>query len=78
MAFSQIHISQSMMIQLNPIVPRSKTKLYKHQKHKKLALDLQLQTYQILTNNDHMLISFLSYFITTVRCYTAIDNKWEL
>ena len=32
----------------------------------KLALDSQLQTYQILTNDDQMLILSLSYFNTTV------------
>ena len=32
----------------------------------KLALNSQLQAYQILTNDDQMLILCLSYFITTV------------
>ena len=41
--------------------------MYKHQKSKKLALNLQLQTYQILTNDDQMLILCLSYFIATVQ-----------
>ena len=31
----------------------------------KLALDLQLQTYQILTNNDQMLILCPSYYFRT-------------
>ena len=31
-----------------------------------MALNTQLQTYQILTNNDQMLIVCLSYFVTTV------------
>jgi hypothetical protein len=31
-----------------------------------LALNSQLRTYQILTNDDQMLILCLSYFITTV------------
>ena len=40
---------------------------YKHtQKKKKLTLNSQLQTYQILTNDDQMFILCLSYFITTV------------
>ena len=33
----------------------------------KLALNSQLKTYQILINDDQMLILCLSYFITTVR-----------
>ena len=49
------------------IVSRSKTKWYKHQKNKKLTLNPQLQTYQILTNDDQMFILCLSYFITTVH-----------
>ena len=32
-----------------------------------MALNSQHQTYQILPNDDHMLIMFLSYSITTVR-----------
>ena len=40
---------------------------YKQQNNKKLTLNSQLQTYQILTNNDQMLILCLSYFITTVQ-----------
>ena len=37
---------------------------YKHQNNEKLALYSQLQTYQILTNDDQMLILCPSYFIT--------------
>ena len=43
-----------------------KTKWYKDQKSKKLALNSWLQTYQILTNDDQMSISYLSYFSITV------------
>ena len=38
---------------ITPIIIRSKTEWYRHQENKKLALASQLQTYQILTNNDH-------------------------
>ena len=38
-----------------------------HQKIKKLPLDSQLQTYQILTNDVQMPILCLSYFITIVQ-----------
>ena len=55
-----------MMISLNPIVSRSKSKWCKPQKVKKSALNLQLQTVQILTDYVQMLILCLSYFITTV------------
>ena len=54
------------MILLTPIVSWWKTKWNKHQTNKKLALHLRLKTYQILTNDDPMLILSLSYFITTV------------
>ena len=37
------------------------------QKIKKFALNLQLQTIQILTNDVQVLIFCLSYFITTVN-----------
>ena len=44
--------------------------LYKHQKIKKCikltTTELRVQTYQILTNDEQMLILCLSYFITTV------------
>ena len=43
-----------------------KTKWYKSKKFKKLALDSQLLTVQILTNDVQVLESCLSYFITTV------------
>ena len=39
---------------------------FKHQRNKKLALNSELQTYQILTNDDQMLNLCLSYFIATV------------
>ena len=42
------------------------TKWYKHLKDKKLSLNSQLQTYQILTNDDQMFILCLSYFVTAV------------
>ena len=38
-----------------------------HPKNKKLALKSQLQAYQILTNDDQVLILCLSYLITTVK-----------
>ena len=40
---------------------------YKHQKYKKLTLNSPLQTHQILTNDDQMIIFCLSYLITTVN-----------
>ena len=36
-------------------------------KHKQIALNSHLETYQILTNDDQMLIFCLSYFITTLE-----------
>ena len=42
------------MIQLTPIVSRSKSKLYKAQKVKKYALNSQPQALQILTNDDEV------------------------
>ena len=54
------------MIYLTTIISRKKPKWYQHQENKKLALDLQLQTYQILTIDDQMLSFCLSYIITTV------------
>ena len=36
-------------------------------KNKKLALNSRLQPYQILKNDDQMLILCLSYFFTTVK-----------
>ena len=55
-----------MVIQLSPINSRSKSKWYKHQKHEKSALNLQLQTIQILTYDVKMLILCLSYLIIAV------------
>ena len=40
-----------------------------------LALNSQLQTYQILVDDDQMLILSLSYFITTVRNEEVIGLK---
>ena len=65
--FFSSNVSHQMIIWLTPIVSRSRCKLYKHQKIKKLALNLWLQTYQILTNNVQMIIFCVSYFITTVK-----------
>ena len=65
MALSQ-HISHKMMISLTPIVYKSKTKWYKLQNSKKLALNSQLQTYQIFPNDHQMLILRLSYSMITV------------
>ena len=42
-------ICKTMMIYLTPIVSRLKTKWYKLQTYRKLALNSQLETYQILT-----------------------------
>ena len=58
-------ICKTTMIQLTPIVSRLKSKWYKLQTNKKLALNSQLETYQILRNDDQMLIFCLSYFVTT-------------
>ena len=49
------------------IVSRAKSKWYKPKKFKKLALNSQLLTVQILTNDVQVLILCLSYFITTVQ-----------
>ena len=49
-----------------PIVSRSKSESYKSQKVEKNALNWQLKTVQILTNDVQILILCLSYFITTV------------
>ena len=59
------------MSQLTPIVSRAKSKWYKPQKIKKLALNLQLLTVQILTNDVQVPILCLSYFITTVLKFGA-------
>ena len=55
-----------------PIVSRAKSKWYKPQKVKKLALTSQLLTVQILTNDVQVLILCLSYFITTVLIVICI------
>ena len=44
----------------------SKGKRYKYQTNNKIALNLQQQTIQILTNDVQMIIVCLSYFITTL------------
>ena len=55
--------SHQMMILLSPIVSKSKRKGYRWQKIKIFALNSQLQLYQILTNDDQMLIlCTISYF----------------
>ena len=55
LAFSQILVIRWDLKnwKITPIIIRSKTEWYRHQENKKLALASQLQTYQILTNNDH-------------------------
>ena len=55
-----------MMLYLTTIVSRAKNKWFKAKKVKKLALNLQLLTVQILTNDVQVLILCLFYFITTV------------
>ena len=55
-----------MMLYLTTIVSRAKNKWHKAKKVKKLALNSQLLTVQILTNDAQVLILSLSYFITTV------------
>ena len=51
---------------LIPIDTRTKNRWYKSKTVKKFALDSQLLTVQILTNDVQVLISCPSYFITTV------------
>jgi hypothetical protein len=46
--------SNQMMIQLLPIVSRSKNKWYKAQKVQKYTLNSQLQALQILKNGDEV------------------------
>ena len=65
------------MIYLTTIISRKKPKWYQHQENKKLALDLQLQTYQILTIDDQMLILSLSYFITTVFKHQIVNREHD-
>ena len=50
--------------------------VYKHQNNKKLTLNSQLQTYQILTTDDQMTILCLSYFITTVT--SSVPDKPDI
>ena len=45
---------------------RSKIKQHKTLENKKFTLNSWLQTYQVLTKNDQLLVLRLSYFITTV------------
>ena len=45
-----------------------KTNRHKQQKEKTLTLDSWLQTYQILTNDDQMVILRLSYFVNMYVC----------
>ena len=54
------------MILLTPIVSRSKSKLYKAQKVQKYALNSQLLTLQILTNDDEVENWILSTFLLAV------------
>ena len=56
------------MIYLTPIVSSAKRTWYKPKKVKKLALNSQLLTVQILANDVQVLILCLSYFFTTVIC----------
>ena len=51
----------------HPIVSRSKSKWYKAQKVQKYALNWQLQTLQILTNDDEVENWSLSSFLLAVR-----------
>ena len=67
--------SHQMMIQLTPIVSRAKSKWYKPKKVKKLALNSQLLTVQILTNGVQVLILCPSYFITTV--HRILYSQWN-
>ena len=72
------------MISLIPIVSRAKSKWYKPKDVKKLALNSQLLSVQILTNDVHVLILCLSYFITTVSqkinkfviCIEKCETQW--
>ena len=74
------NISHQMMIQLIPIVSRAKSKWYKPKRVKKLALNLQLLTIQILTNDVQMLILCLSYSIILYRkrkCWNFSEIKQQ-
>ena len=61
-----------------PIVSRAKSKWYKPKKVKKLTLNSQLLTVQILTNDVQVLIFCLSYFITTVPfCVFGVEIQFR-
>ena len=66
------------MIKLTPIVSKAKSIWYKPKKGKKLALNSQLLTVQILTND--VLILCLSYSITTVlsNLYTVGRSSYVI
>ena len=49
------------------MVSRAKRKWHKHQKNKKLVLNSQLQTYQILTNEAEVLKRSCFSFIIAVK-----------
>ena len=52
------------------MVSGAKRKWHKHQKNKKLVLDSQLQTYQILTNEAEVLKqSCFSFIIAVLKIY---------
>ena len=70
------NISHQMIIWLSSIVSRSKNKGYERQKIKKFALNSQLKPYQILTNNDQMLILCLPYFI--IKMYFDLNEQAEI
>ena len=78
MAFSQILAIRS---ELTPIVSRSKTKPFKGQKNKKLALNSWIQTYQILTNDDEVCIPSLSSILIAVapciKLSMLINTQWS-
>ena len=63
-----------MMIKLTPIVSRAKASRTNSKKVKKLALNSQLLTVQILTNDVQVLILCLSYSITTVSVRTNVKT----
>ena len=59
------NISQQKMIELIlTLLDKKPSDINTHKKNKKLALNSWLQFYQILTNDDQMLILCLSYFIS--------------
>ena len=63
------------MILLTPIVSRYKTKPYKRPKNKKLALNLGIETYQILTNDDEVCIPSLSSILIAVLKQIKIKSS---